>query len=79
VKPNKRFSKYIIMFVIISNCVAFLLILAAYIVVKSEPKTLIVAWFAFTGTECLALAGLRISENLTKPCETTSEEENHSI
>jgi hypothetical protein len=59
------------MFVIISNCIAFILLLAAYIFVKSEPKTLILAWFGFTGTECLALAGIRLSENVKKPIPPT--------
>jgi hypothetical protein len=48
------------MFVIIANCIAFLLFLGVYIYVKSEPTSLIVAWFGFTGTELLALAAIKI-------------------
>jgi hypothetical protein len=50
------------MFIIISNCIAFLLFLGTYIYVKSEPTSLIVAWFGFTGTELLALAAIKIKE-----------------
>jgi hypothetical protein len=58
-----RFSQRVVMFVIISNCVAFIMLLAAFCYVQREPSALIAAWFAFTGTELLALAGLRHSEN----------------
>jgi hypothetical protein len=79
-KPGKKFSKRVIAFIFISNSIALLLFLAAYIIVKAEPKTLIVSWFGFTGTECLALAGLRIAENWKKPSETnTPNEEDCSL
>jgi heme/copper-type cytochrome/quinol oxidase subunit 3 len=81
INTAKKFSKRIIMFVIISNCIAFALLLASYIIVRTEPTTLIISWFTFTGTECLALAGIKISERAkgSKTACNSTKEEDHSI
>jgi hypothetical protein len=59
----KRYSKKIVLFVIIANCVFAATMIGVFIVTRLEPTTLIISWFAFTGTELLALAGIKFSEN----------------
>lgn len=67
-KLNK-FSKKIVTFVIIANCIFTAAILAIFFFKEVEPTTLIISWFAFTGTELLALAGIKITKN--KQCGNT--------
>ncbi len=58
----KKFSKKIVRFVIISNCVFAFLVLGIAVIGNEVPDALIISWFAFTGTELLALAGIKITD-----------------
>lgn len=57
-----KFSKRIVRFVIIANCVFALIVLAVAVIGNEVPDALIISWFAFTGTELLALAGIKIND-----------------
>lgn len=59
----KRFSKKIVVLVIIANIVFTAAVLYIFLRTGSEPAALIAAWFAFTTGELGALAGLKHSEN----------------
>lgn len=59
----KRFSKKIVVLVIISNIVFTASVLYIFLRTGHEPTALIAAWFAFTTGELGALAGLKHSEN----------------
>lgn len=59
---KKKFSKKIVRFVIISNCIFAFFVLAISVIGNEVPDALIISWFAFTGTELLALAGIKITD-----------------
>lgn len=59
---KERFSKKIVRFVIVANCVFAVLVLGISLIGNDVPDSLIVSWFAFTGTELLALAGIKIND-----------------
>lgn len=59
---EEKFSKKIVRFVIISNCIFALLVLLISAVGSDVSDSLIISWFAFTGTELLALAGIKITD-----------------
>ena len=59
---KEKFSKKIVRFVIVSNCVFALLVLGIAVIGNEIPDSLIISWFAFTGTELLALAGIKITD-----------------
>lgn len=59
---DKKFSKKIVRFVIVSNCVFALIVLGISIIGNEIPDSLVISWFAFTGTELLALAGIKITD-----------------
>ena len=61
-----RFSKFIVTFIIIANCLFTAAVLFVFWRTNVEPTALIAAWFAFTTGELFALAGLRHSENKNK-------------
>jgi 4-hydroxybenzoate polyprenyltransferase len=54
-----RYSKWIVVVVIMLNAAFTVAVLYAFLKVGSEPSTLITAWFAFTTGELLALAGIK--------------------
>lgn len=62
-RKNKKFSKFIVVLVIVLN----ILFTAAALVVHwhtgSEPSTLETAWFAFTTGELWLLARIEINKN----------------
>lgn len=58
----KKFSKRIVRFVIIANCIFALLVLGISVTGNEVPDALIISWYAFTGTELLALAGIKIND-----------------
>lgn len=58
----EKFSKKIVRFVIISNCIFALLVFVVSVIGSEVPDVLIISWFAFTGTELLALAGIKITD-----------------
>jgi len=57
-----RYSKFIVLFVIISNIGYTAACLYVFLKTGLEPVTLTVSWFAFTTGELLALAGIRIKK-----------------
>lgn len=57
-----RFSKWIVIVVILLNAIFAAAVLYVFSQVGSEPTTLIGAWFAFTTGELLALASLKRHE-----------------
>lgn len=71
---KKKFSKKIVRFVIISNCIFALLVLAISVIGNEVPDALIISWFAFTGTELLALAGIKITDTQYGAEESDSDE-----
>lgn len=62
-KGNRpAYSKFIVALVILLNTAFAASVLYIYLRVGSEPKTLITAWFAFTTSELLFLAGIKRRE-----------------
>lgn len=57
-----RFSKWIVATVIVLNVIFTAIVLYIFNRTGSEPTTLIGCWFAFTGTELLALAAIKRKE-----------------
>lgn len=62
-KKRRRYSKCIVALIIILNVIFTGVVFYSFIVTGgAEPTTLIVSWFAFTGTELVALAGIKCTE-----------------
>jgi hypothetical protein len=57
-----KFSKFVVVLVILLNTLFAAAVLYAFLRVGAEPATLVGAWFAFTTGELLALAGIRRKE-----------------
>jgi len=57
-----KFSKKVVMTVLIMNIVFTAFVLAMYWHTGSEPAALIASWFAFTTGELWALAGIKKEE-----------------
>ncbi len=55
-----KFSKFIVSFVILANCLFAMAILYIFWRTGDEPDTLIKYWFIFTGTELLGLASIKV-------------------
>lgn len=60
---KKNYSKFIVILVILLNVIFAAVVFAAVFLGFQEPEALIIAWYAFTGTELLSLAGIKISDN----------------
>ncbi len=60
VNKKKKFSKKIVSLVIFLNIIFTIAVFVAAFFDHSIPDSLIGAWFAFTTTELVALAGIRI-------------------
>lgn len=56
---KKKYSKYIVAFIIIMNVVFTIAILYVFNHTGNEPSTLISAFFAFTTVELWSLAGIK--------------------
>lgn len=54
-----KFSKWIVLLVIVLNVIFTVGTLYVFLKVGSEPTTLIAAWFAFTTGELWMLAGIK--------------------
>lgn len=65
-KEEKPFDKAIVNLCIRSVIVFTITILFIFYRIGQEPSTLIVAFFAFFGTELLALATLKVKERKKK-------------
>ena len=59
---DKKFSKRIVRFVIWANCIFALITFVICLTGNTVPDSLVIAWYAFTGTELLALAGIKIND-----------------
>lgn len=57
---KKKFSKKIVILVILLNIIFTVAVFVAAFFNAIIPDSLIMAWFAFTTTELVALAGIRI-------------------
>ena len=58
-KKKGRFSKFIVVLVILLNVIFTAAVLYIFLQVGSEPQVLIAAWFAFTTGELWMLAGIK--------------------
>lgn len=61
-KKSGRFSKFIVVLVILLNIVFAAATLYIYLKVGSEPTTLIMSWFAFTTGELWLMASIKKKE-----------------
>jgi hypothetical protein len=53
------FSKKLVSLIIFMNVVFCIAVLVVFWHTSSEPSALVVAWFAFTGTELVSLASIK--------------------
>ena len=60
INRKKKFSKKIVVLVILLNIIFTMAVFVAAFFNATIPDSLIMAWFAFTTTELVALAGIRI-------------------
>lgn len=60
INKKKKFSKKIVVLVILLNIIFTVAVFIAAFFNAVIPDSLIMAWFAFTTTELVALAGIRI-------------------
>lgn len=60
INKKKKFSKKIVVLVILLNIIFTVAVFVAAFFNAVIPDSLIMAWFAFTTTELIALAGIRI-------------------
>lgn len=58
-KKKVQFNKKIVTLIVIMNILFTATIVSLYYKTGSEPSTLIERWFKFTGTELVALAGIK--------------------
>ena len=56
---KSKFSKGIVIAVVVLNVVFTAAVLAVYLKTSTEPSSLVVAWFSFTTVELWNLAGIR--------------------
>lgn len=67
-KKGRRYSKGIVALIIVLNVIFTGVVLYSFNATGgSEPTTLIISWFAFTGTELIALAGIKCTEIKRSP------------
>lgn len=59
IKKKGQYSKYLIAFIVAINVIFTATVLFLYLRVKSEPSTLIGAWFGFTTMELWNLAMIK--------------------
>ena len=62
-KKKVRFSKFIVVLVILLNVIFTTGIFYVFTKVGSEPSTLIVSWFGFTTAELWSLSKIKREEN----------------
>ncbi len=62
-KKKGRFSKFIVVLVILLNVIFTTGIFYVFTKVGSEPSTLIVSWFGFTTVELWSLSKIKREEN----------------
>jgi hypothetical protein len=62
-KKKGRFSKFIVVLVILLNVIFTTGIFYVFTKVGSEPSTLIVSWFGFTTAELWSLSKIKRGEN----------------
>lgn len=73
-KPQSRYSKKIVLIVILLNVIFTIAAFAVTILGFEISDALVVSWFAFTGTELLALATIKNTE--TKYVDVLAEDSN---
>ncbi len=71
-----KYSKFVVALIIILNVVFTAAVLYVYLKTETEPKTLIISWFAFTTGELFAVAGItRLKEKNEARAKRNSSEE----
>lgn len=58
-----KYSKVIVAIVIALNVIFAAAVFAVVFAGMEEPEALIIAWYAFTGSELMACAGIKITDN----------------
>lgn len=80
-KPSIKFSKIIVVFSVLAVSVFTIAIFLMYWYTRYVPDSLIYAFYAFFGTEMLALAGIRKKEteqrNIFPPFMPPSDQQIH--
>lgn len=75
-----KYSKIIVALVIFLNIIfASAVLINSFLNASDVPEALIISWFAFTGTELLSLAGIKITELKNTNDEEDSNEEQEEI
>lgn len=74
-KQKGKYSKGIVLLVIILNALFASAVLYAFIRVGGEPTTLIISWFGFTTGELWLLAGIKNKKNNKKSNHNDTEGE----
>lgn len=59
---SKQFNKKVVDLIIWMNIIFTAVIVFLFYKTGSEPSTLIEKWFKFTGTEMVALAGIKVAD-----------------
>ena len=58
-KKKGKFSKIIVVSVILLNVIFTIAVLTIFLKTSAEPSNLIIAWFSFTTVELWSLAGIK--------------------
>ena len=58
-----KYSKVIVAIVIALKVIFAAAVFAVVFAGMEEPEALIIAWYAFTGSELMACAGIKITDN----------------
>ncbi|MGE4547617.1 MAG: hypothetical protein AB7E28_07575 [Desulfurella sp.] len=69
-----KYSKIIVLMVILFNVLFASAVLYIFFFVHQEPVTLIISWFSFTTGELMALAGIKSLESKKMPTQEFLEE-----
>lgn len=59
-KKKIRFNKKLVVFIVILNVIFTIAVFYASLQQATIPDSLIIAWYAFTTTELLAMAGIKM-------------------
>jgi hypothetical protein len=61
-----QFSKLIVLVVVVLNVLFTVATLIVFCKTGTEPTSLVIAWFTFTGTELMSLAVIKIKKKVGK-------------
>jgi hypothetical protein len=63
---KSKYSKFIVLFIIIANIIFTGIILYIFFKIGHEPTTLIISWFGFTTGELAVLGGIKAVKEKNK-------------